>query len=69
MFSIEVVSFSLCLGHKLPACEEAPPQAVEVVHHDAPHVGLESLVDVLERNALDERLLPVDIDEDLGHLG
>ena len=46
-----------------------PAEAVELVDVDAAEEGLERLVDVSDRDALFQHLVPVDVGEDLGHGG
>ena len=57
--------FSLRLDIDLPL----PAEAVEVVDEVAAHEGLKRLIDLSEIDALLEHLVPVHVDEELGHRG
>ena len=61
MSSASLAVFGLGLQEHLPL----PAEAVEVVHVGAAHEGLERRVDRVQVDALLERLVAVDLGEDL----
>ena len=64
LFGIDPI-FPLGLDVDLPLAAEA----VEVIDEVAAHEGLEDPVDLADVHALLEHLVPVHLDEDLGHRG